>query len=125
LLGGELVKPEEVELLCQLLAELSQLNSECLEAALRKHAPQSFSVVFGEDVELSALYDVGGDVLMDSDDGYRLSWFARRMSTATTLAMMRTDGLVEDFLRTWCGVNDREESFDPDSDVDLLLESYV
>ena len=106
--------------LCSLLAEVAQLNSECLEASFRKHAKGEFEI--NQDiVEKCFLYESASEVILDREDHYRTGYMIRKMKTPCNLQMMATEGLVEDFFGSWCAGEEEAGVYNPDANWRIIF----
>ncbi|MCD1644523.1 hypothetical protein [Aurantimonas coralicida] len=108
--------------LCQLLSDLAQLNSDCLESALRKHSTGEFRVAQGDAIRLAMTYELDGVETEDNDDYYRIGYHIRKFSTVSNLAFMATEGLRDDYAISWSSDERHDEdAFNPDDYMYLLL----
>ncbi len=113
---------DEATEICQLLADLAKLNSDCLESSLRKNAPGNFSIIDGENIKIAMTYEVDGVETEDSDDYMRISYHVRKFSTVSNLAFMATEGLRDDYFGNWSSDEDHDgDAFNPDDYMYLLL----
>lgn len=118
-LGDSMIQLDQAFALCRLLADVAKLNSDCLETALRKHAPGAFQLLENEDLELALFYSIGQRVEADADDHLRLGRFASGWGKVSNLHFMATDGLTEDFFGAWFSQDG--SGFDPDDYMYLLI----
>nr|WP_166179443.1 hypothetical protein [Altererythrobacter segetis] len=121
LAGERSMDVEEPVLLGRLIAELACLNSECLDAALRKHSSMELAVRSIGDHELATAYELAGVSTPDPSDRYRLGKFVDGWKTVAPLEVMTSDGLMDDVYGTWCDPEDRPGMFDPDETNGLIL----
>jgi hypothetical protein len=105
----------------RLIAELASLNSECFEAALRKHARLDLPVLEIADHEWASAYELAGASMPDFDDLYRFDKYVRGWKTVSTLEVMTSDGLVDDIYGNWTDPDDKLGSFDPDRTHSIIL----
>jgi hypothetical protein len=114
---GSLLRIDDTYDVLRLVCELAEVNSECLEAAWKKHSRREFQIDW---LQLSDLgtYDAGVGVA-DHDDHYRLSYLARKYPGPACLVSIATVGMIEDVLGAWCATDDEDSSesdgFDPDA----------
>ena len=107
------------------LAEVAQLNSELLEAALEKHCTHSNFEFLDSYIEKLSQVELVGDVHVDWEDIYRLSYLARKWPRPTSLQRTITEGHVEDFFGAWCAEEDEDENiFNPDIDHQLIFDWF-
>lgn len=99
----------------RLIAELAMLNSECFQASLTKHGPQIKQIPEIPDHEWADIYEISGARIIDHEDRYRFRKYLRGWTRVSTLEVMASDGLIEDFYGSWCADEDDNESlFNPD-----------
>jgi hypothetical protein len=108
--------PHQVGNLARLIAELAMLNSECLQSALARHAPQIVSTPRLRELDWVTVYDIAGQTTKDSVDR---EWLSKHLARGhvTTLAAMVWDGLIEDFYGAWVPAyeeGDNPDPFNPD-----------
>jgi hypothetical protein len=110
----------EVTALCQFLAEMAELHSECLESSFRNlpdvelpnasQALQRFLHYEHRSLNISVI---------DDEDWYRLWQFSRHSNKPLSLHLTARPGLVEDFFGAW-GHNEESEGkveqYDADTD---------
>ncbi|MGZ2411129.1 hypothetical protein ACUXST_000526 [Sphingomonas sp. F9_3S_D5_B_2] len=121
LTGGEAFDCEAAISLGRLIAELASLNSECLDASLRKHASMELPVGKISDHEWASAYELSGVSLPDTDDQYRFDKYVRGWRTVSPLEVMTSDGLIEDIYGNWKDPDDRPGMFDPDESHNIIL----
>ena len=111
---GGLLQVEDVYRVAGLLCELAETNSECLEAAWKKHSGKVFKVEWLQVSDLCG-YDAGV-WMIDGDDHHRLGYLTKYSGPAC-LVSIATVGMIEDFFGAWCAPDDEAEEgcFDPDS----------
>lgn len=119
----DLLAVSAVESLARFLTELAQLNSACLEAAVRKKAKGPYTLLESDDTWSTMKYAFGGQELVDDDDHYRMGKFARKISMPIPLTVIASHGLLEDFFGAWCAEESSNGLFDPDDHWTLLLDS--
>lgn len=121
LLGEENIAHGEILELAQLLCELCQFNSECLQHALEKReSPSSDSIDFA-DLEAGVRYGEEG-AFWDHDDHYRLAKHVQKFGNPIALNMMATYGLVEDMFGSWTSdEDDNEGAYNPDDHWQYLF----
>lgn len=96
-----------------LFCELAEVNSECMEAAWKKHSGVEFKVDWLQMCDL-CVYDAGTP-MSDDDDHSRLSYLMKYSGPAC-LASVATPGMIDDFFGAWCPDDNAEpDCFDPDS----------
>lgn len=105
----------------RLIAELASLNSECFEAALRKHARLDLPVLEIPDHEWASAYELAGASMPDFDDLYRFDKYVRGWKTVSTLEVMTSDGLVDDIYGNWTDPDDQPGTFNPDHTHSIIL----
>lgn len=111
---------EDVYELCRLLADLSQLNSECLEQALVKHATGSYQVLENDTLFEVLKYNTSQGTIFDSDDVSRMARSMRgKDQRVTNLSFIATEGFRDDVFGAWCC--EEGVGFDPDDYQWLLL----
>jgi plasmid maintenance system killer protein len=103
------VTVQEAIHMCSLLAEVAQLNSECLSSSLNKNAPGPYLIVGGEGFELCSMYEGSDFDDVDYDDAYRSTKYAKHGSKPLCLYWTATEGLVEDFFGSWCAEENAPE----------------
>jgi hypothetical protein len=121
LLRENAIDPRPVAELGRLLVELAMLNSECFDGVLRDHAPTDISIQSVTDHDWASAYEIAGEKVIDPDDQYRFGKFLCGWKRVSTLEVMASDGLIEDFYGGWCAADPGEGDFDPDEWVDHLL----
>lgn len=121
LTGDEAFDCEAAISLGRLIAELASLNSECLDASLRKHASMELPVGEISDHEWASAYELAGASLPDFDDLYRFDKYVRGWRTVSPLEVMTSDGLIDDIYGNWTDPEGRPSMFDPDDSHDVLL----
>lgn len=104
----------------RLIAELTSLNSECLDGALRKHASMELPVTPLADHDWATAYEIAG-VATPDPDSLSVRKFVRGWKTVAPLEVMTSDGLVDDIYGNWSDPEDRPGVFDPDDTHDLVL----
>lgn len=102
---------------CQAVAELAQLNSECIQSAFRKVEPVQLDK---DSPTMRKLYEYehrdGRSSFKDADDAYRLWQIERHTQRPLALHTMARPGLVEDFFGAWLGDDEKsDDCYDPDS----------
>lgn len=107
--------------LARLIAELASLNSECFQAALRKHAKDNFSVPEIPDHAWASAYDLSGASMPDFDDLNRFYKYVRGWKTVSTLQVMTFDGLIDDIYGNWSDADEEAGNFDPDRTHSTVL----
>ena len=113
---------QDLILKCRLLAEFAQLNSELLESSFEKHNSNSDFDVEDEEIMKILSVEIEGEVFLDDEDYYRVGYILRKHPRPASLQMLMTDGHVEDFFGAWCDKEDKEASFDPDSDLGVIFD---
>ena len=121
LVQQQILDPHDAASLARLIAELAVLNTECLEASLAKHSSGQFGAPHFDDQDWAFCYKVAGIVEVDSDDKYRFSKYLSAKWKVSTLEVMATDGLVEDFFGAWYNKADIDGNFNPDDYMGHLL----
>ncbi|MDO6786334.1 hypothetical protein Q4589_01890 [Cobetia marina] len=89
-----------------ILAEAAQLNSELLEASVKKNASHENFVVEYKHTQQISMLEVEGFTFCDREDSYRLDYIQRKQPYPLNLALTMTEGQVEDFIGSW---DDSEE----------------
>lgn len=120
LLEGKLLSVREAQTLARFLTEMAQLNTECLEASVRKHAPGPWALLETDDTWLTMTYEASEESFIDHDDWSRLGWYFAKWKRPLPLSILATEGLVEDFFGAWAA--EREDVYDPDENWALLLD---
>jgi hypothetical protein len=93
---------DEIREVCRYVAEVAELNSECLEAAFQK-----LGRPFGDfsDMSLRRFWEYEHRLLRgpleDDEDYYRLGRALTNLGRPVSLWMTATEGLVEDFFGAW------------------------
>lgn len=118
---GNALDPDGAADLARLIAELAMLNSECFDACLEKYASGSFTVPALTDHEWATTYNIAGGSATDRDDQLRFGKYVFHWGRVSTLEVMATDGLVEDFYGSWHDGNAAPTDFDPDEYMQHLL----
>ncbi|MGC2742851.1 MAG: hypothetical protein WA672_06665 [Candidatus Angelobacter sp.] len=100
---------------CQIVAEVAQLHSECLQSAF-KNLP---SVGFPETSEpLRKFFQYEhkslGTPLIDQEDWYRKWQFIRHSSRPVSLHLVAREGLIEDFFGAWSYDGEKPDQYDAD-----------
>ncbi len=112
---------EKTILICQLLCEISQLQSMVLENSYSKNITEEYDV----DWELMDVgYSYGGVNinLIDEEDGFRLHLISKKQKRPYSLASSMSEGMVMDFLGAWYdSENESEENFNPDKYEDIIF----
>lgn len=108
------VSSEDVFLWARRLAELAELNSECLASAVERNCSQG---VFG--VDWHRLIDLCGyttpEYELDEDDLRRLRYLSKQKLPYELMCVAR-EGLTEDFYGAWAADEEQglpEHAFDP------------
>jgi hypothetical protein len=101
--------------------EVAQLQSELLEASIEKNVAESFQL---QEIVISHITDIDikGIHFHDEEDWYRLGYLARKHPYPTNILHIMSEGHVEDFLGSWCSGNEKEGSFNPDEDWQILFD---
>lgn len=108
--------------LCSLIAELSQFNSELLEASLEKNAnPDTFLLIKDHLYNLSNV-EIGGYVFGDPEDAYRLDYFNRKQPHPCNLLFLMREGHVDDFFGAWCDEEVKLGNFNPDEMTGIIFD---
>ena len=99
--------------MARLLCEVSQLNSETLEAALDKLNPP---LPYDRDcVRQVAVYKtIDGLEIFDNEDLYRLGQLIRKEPHPRNIWGQTREGFVEDFAAGWGAGKNSDDDFDPD-----------
>lgn len=108
--------------LCQLLAEIAQLQSEILEMSLDKNYIGEFSLI-REGSEKCFEYFISGQRIIDEEDIYRLGYYYRKWPKPTNLLNMVSEGHVEDYFGAWCPdyEDEGEDVYNPDDDWGVIF----
>jgi hypothetical protein len=100
--GSIMPELNDVIRLCQFLAEMAELHSECLQSSFRNipdvelpNASQALRRFL--EYEHKSL----GILIIDNEDWYRLLQFARHSNRPLSLHLTARPGLVEDFFGAW------------------------
>lgn len=101
---------------CQVICEIAQLNSECLQLSLeRNNEGKSFNLD-PEILEYCVRYT--GKVIdyIDEEDGYRIAHIFKKVKRPYSIYLMMTEGMTEDFFGAWIEDDEdfKEGNFDPD-----------
>lgn len=108
--------------LCSLLAELSQFNSELIEASINKNAdPGSFELKQDQLYQLSNI-EIGSHVFGDTEDAYRLDYFQRKQPRLMNLRCMMREGHVDDYFGAWCSQHEDPSKFNPDEMKNVIFD---
>jgi hypothetical protein len=121
LAGAEALDPDKGVPLTRMIAELASLNSECLDASLRKHASMDIDVKILPDHEWASIYDRVGVSTQDPNDRYRFGQLVQGWKTVAPLEIMCSDGLMDDVYGAWSHVDGRVGAFDPDTCSGVIL----
>lgn len=108
---------------CRLFLEIAQLQSELLEASIKKNVSEPFPL--DEDFTRHVCQvDIDGIHFADEEDRYRIGYLARKHPVPTTILHVMSEGHVEDFFGSWCADNGDAESdaFNPDNDWRILFD---
>lgn len=102
--------------ICQAVAELAELHSECLQSAYRRVPAVALD---RQSKTLRKLYEYehrsGEDSFADDEDWYRLWQIERKLNKPICLHAMARQGLVEDFFGSWAKLDDAKlDAFDVD-----------
>ncbi len=112
---------ESTILICQLLCEISQLQSMVLEKSYNKNNTEEYDVDW-EMMDVGYTYGDANINLIDEEDGFRLHLIAKKQKRPYTLASTMTEGMVMDFFGAWYdSENDCEENFNPDKYEDIIF----
>lgn len=117
------IKIEDAELICRLLCELAQLNSELIDVSLRKNAIGKYNVDLNI-LKDGFLYNTNGQTFIDNEDRSRLDKMARNMDKPTNLFFTISDGQIEDFFGAWDQNYEGEpnsELFNPNVDINIFF----
>ncbi len=120
--GGGFEKPDfDVVRYCRFFLEVAQLQSELLEASLRKHVTESFAL--NEDF-LRCVFEVeiDGFHFHDTEDWHRIGYVARKHPAPVNIMHMLSEGHVEDFFGSWCAREDVANAFNPDDNWGILFD---
>jgi hypothetical protein len=98
---------------CRLLAEVAQFNSELFEASLENNAGNAVFSLSPEYFEKLSSVEIDGHYFGDTEDAYRLDWFARKHPRPANLMDLMTEGHVDDFFRAWSSPNNQDGVFNP------------
>lgn len=129
LLFGHKSDTDSVIKICRFIVELAQLRSECLEAALDKHATGIYPLI-QEEVMHTYMHDLDNEIIIDENDWYRFSQRTKHDNPPPNLALIATEGMVDDFFGVWKKEESEEETdqsaiddvYDPDKDSRLLFD---
>ena len=110
---------------CSILAEISQLNSEILVAALEEGSP----VINDEECELNDKFiefDFGDDVGFEEEDYYRLGKHIRKYKKPYTIQTTMTEGLVDDFFGAWIPSDTDldDDDYNPDYRNNIIFDFF-
>jgi hypothetical protein len=105
--------------LCSLLSENAQLNSECLEASIKRNVTGRFGLNPAI-VKRCFVYGEGPEAI-DDDDYYRTDYMARAEYTPCNLRTMASEGLVEDYFGSWFPEDEEGDPYDPDRDTQIIF----
>lgn len=112
---------EDLVDMCGVVVELAQLNAEILGKALAKHAHSKYQPGFVESKLLPLIeHDIDGHYYFDDEDYFRVAYYARKKTLATSMYQLLKEGHVDDFFGAW-GEKEDEHSFDPDQDIRLIF----
>lgn len=101
--------------------EVAQLQSELLEASLRKNAKEQFDLK-GEFLSHITDVEIEGIRFHDSEDYYRLDYLVRKHPRPANIQHIMSEGHVEDFFGSWCAEEESPGAFDPDADWQILFD---
>ena len=107
----------------QLFADLTQLNSACLEASVDKHGSPPFCYNKDEIIKHISRYEENEEKVFDGDDDYRAKYFMRKTDKPYSIYSLATEGLTEDFFGAWVSEDEAAENgvYDPDDNWFLLI----
>lgn len=105
----------------RLIAELAMLNSECFDACLEKHAPVIMKTLPLQDHDWAVSYEILGVKKKDPYDRERFNKIVYGLGRVSTLELMKSDGMIEDFYGAWCCENPEGTFFDPDDFMGHIL----
>ena len=109
--------PDDTADFARLIVELAMLNSECFEACLFKHAEEKVSTPTLADHALGQVYEIAGIHIRDAYDSERLGKLVARWGRVSTLEVMASDGMIEDFYGSYAS---------PDGDAgDFYADDYM
>ena len=105
---------------CQLICEISQLQSEMLEISHRKNIKKTYQLDFAT-LKKGLIYEGKSYSMVDREDMYRLDYIQRKMSYPWSLYLTMTEGMVEDFFGAWCSKEDKSDTYDPDVNWQIIF----
>lgn len=125
--GADLVAVSEATAIARMLTELAQINLACLESRVLKYnQSKSFDLLDIDDMWRTMKYEMKTDELIDDEDYSRVGYFVRKYKRPTSLVVLATDGLVDEFFRAWGPTDDRDDPvrFNADHQWDTLLDIW-
>ena len=109
---------------CTFIAELAQLNSECLCACFEKHVNKPIPVIDNELEILMSHSDHLG--LFDTNDAYWVARLTRGGSAFIShIAGSMREGLIDDFFEVWVDDDDErgsDDCYNPDEDCRIIFD---
>jgi hypothetical protein len=115
---------ENITKACQLISEIAQFNSECLEKSFNKKA-SSKNYELDEEI-LKYCFTYSGDNLNITDDGdtERVAYIFRKVKKIQNIQDTMTTGRSEDFFGSWTVDDEAVDSFDPDKQPNRIFDIY-
>jgi hypothetical protein len=112
---------ENTILICQILCEISQLQSKVLENSYDKNTKEKYDVDW-EMMDFGYSYGEINFNFIDKEDAFRLYLIAKEQKRPYSLASTMTEGMVMDFFEAcYDSENEIEENFDPDKYEDIIF----
>ena len=109
--------------LCKISVELAQMVSELLEESLAKHLSKGYSPrLLEEDLRNVFTTEIENENFLDKEDLYRIGYLFRKYPMPANILHIMSEGHVEDFFGSWCGVDQSGDMFDPDENWGILFD---
>ncbi len=115
-------KDIDVETLATLLCEVAQFNSEIMERSIMKRAPEASFNFLETYINKLTSVELHGSIFFDREDYYRLDYLRRKYPAPPNIMHIMTEGHVEDFFGSWCSSDEDKNSFDPDTDWQIIFD---
>lgn len=114
----------EVKELCSILCEIAQLTSEQIENYYTKNFSEiKLSVDINSDyIQKLFCYPGYGSSIIDEEDLYRIDYIRRKQPLPTSIWMMMSEGMTEDFFAPWCPEDDNTGMYNPDIDWSIIFQ---
>lgn len=120
-IAGQLLLPTGAELAdtCITLAELAQVNSECMSSAMEKFSVGPFSPD-EETIRRCYSYDSLYGTVFDENDWYR-ALKIEHLQWLPNLYFLQSEGWVDDLIEAWAPSEEAADQFDLSSEITMLF----